>query len=98
MAFKAFNQKANCIHHVVSRVLHLGKCGMHHQADCNSVDMSETREQIEKNKKSLYPPVIYKGKHGRASYNYEKPNGGWADPRDHSLCKSFIDNSVIQLQ
>lgn len=33
----------------------------------------------------------------------KKSNGGWADPRDHNLCKSFIDpdlnaNSTILIE
>lgn len=65
--------------------------GLHHKKSCNTVKdtLNKIKGVIERNKDFLYTnKIMTYVKKGTLNM---KPNGGWGDARDHSLCLQFVE-------
>ena len=68
--------------------------GTHHKgSNC------DPKEQVDKLKnvflekqKQFYPDNLVLNGINTGIHKITKSNGGWSDPRDHYLCKSFFEN------
>lgn len=78
-----------------SRVIHIGQCGTHYKS--KNCDPKNTILSLEKSfndkKKDFFPENFKLDKINTAIIKIRNSNGGWSDPRDHQLCKSFLSNS-----
>ena len=75
----------------LSRVVHIGDCGTHHKLkNCHPNNKTQSLlESYNNNKQEFFPHYFNLTKVYYENKRFCKPNGGWADPRDHLLCKSF---------
>lgn len=77
---------------LIPRVFHLGdNCGVHHKrGDCSVANVNAFRDQVHQNRFLLFPQSF---RHLRRTQELRrkklKPNGGWGDSRDRSLCRLF---------
>merc|ERR1711934_685220 len=74
------------------RAFHIGTCGMHiHNAkDCSADQPVRAVENLLSDvAKKLYPDDMSLVKSSIAA-PVSRINGGWGDPRDHKLCRSYI--------
>ncbi|CAG2162569.1 unnamed protein product [Oppiella nova] len=77
------------------RVYHTGECGLHHKTKrCNNKEIIQTiRDTFESSKNYLFPKRMALHKRPQKAFRMPKPNGGWADPRDHELCLNQTNHS-----
>lgn len=75
----------------LSRVVHVGECGIHHKGkNCDPKEkINLLKDNFKKNFKYFFPSSFNIGRVNTAIKIVKKSNGGWSDPRDHELCKSF---------
>ena len=81
------------IHPDLIRILHIGDCGTHHlsQMGCDPIEkIKSVKQRYKNNKVEFFPSNLKQEK--RLEYNPRKssPNGGFADSRDHALCKKNV--------
>ncbi|XP_064630740.1 alpha-1,6-mannosyl-glycoprotein 2-beta-N-acetylglucosaminyltransferase-like [Lineus longissimus] len=74
------------------RVFHIGECGVHHKGkDCNPhTKVAQIELLLSNNRQYLFPQSLSFIGHAKVAVRQPKPNGGWGDIRDHSLCLSFV--------
>ncbi|KAI8485934.1 Alpha-1,6-mannosyl-glycoprotein 2-beta-N-acetylglucosaminyltransferase [Branchiostoma belcheri] len=83
------------------RVFHIGTCGMHHSnkdAKCEvEKEVGYVEDLLRRNKPYLDPSGLYiKQRFDKSAViKTMKPNGGWADPRDHRLCMSYAKMQMV---
>ena len=53
---------------------------------------AELNRLIKDQKDFFFPSDLAQQGESKAVIKLVKPNGGWPDPRDHQLCKSFVGN------
>ncbi|KAK4470237.1 hypothetical protein MN116_005811 [Schistosoma mekongi] len=79
-----------------TRVFHLGECrGLHHQKNVCSTEILATNIiQLFSGVvlAKLYPKDLYLSNRLPAVDPKQTVNGGWSDPRDRNLCRSFLSN------
>lgn len=82
-----------------SRVIHIGQCGTHYKGkNCDPKQSVENLKMTQKQKSHLFfPEKIRFEKVDTAIHSAKKSNGGWSDPRDHQLCKSFLTSNSNSL-
>ncbi|XP_054766310.2 alpha-1,6-mannosyl-glycoprotein 2-beta-N-acetylglucosaminyltransferase-like [Lytechinus pictus] len=75
------------------RVFHIGECGIHHtgKGKCSADELVKRIDStLETNKDSLFPKsLILTPKTRPLKSRLPKPNGGWGDIRDHTLCMTY---------
>lgn len=75
------------------RVFHIGECGIHHKGKgkCSADELvNRIDATLVANKESLFPEqLILSPKTRPLKSRLPKPNGGWGDIRDHTLCKTY---------
>lgn len=54
----------------------------------------KAEDELSKNKQYLYPNTFTVDGDSRFKLRDPKPNGGWGDIRDWTLCKSFVNKSL----
>ncbi|RMZ97683.1 alpha-1-6-mannosyl-glyco 2-beta-N-acetylglucosaminyltransferase [Brachionus plicatilis] len=93
------------IYPVSSRVIHMGECGTHHKgSNCDpKAKIENLKQTMERKKNDLFSDKFDLNAVNTGILTIKKSNGGWGDPRDHNLCKSFIDpdlnsNSTILIE
>lgn len=81
----------------VPRVYHLGHCGgIHFKRDESLCDVDRTvrdlREHLARNSRPFFYPAVgaLRLDGVNSEFKEHKPMGGWADPRDHSLCRRIL--------
>ncbi|CAF0703818.1 unnamed protein product [Brachionus calyciflorus] len=81
---------------VSSRVIHIGECGTHHKgSNCDPKEKIESLKKTIQNKQTQFFPKKFElNGVNTGIIAIKKSNGGWGDPRDHNLCKSFIDQYI----
>jgi len=91
---KCYPPGFNVIYLPASRVLHIGACGTHFKGKACDVSQKsrELNEIIEAQNDFFFPSNPVQQTESKVVIKLTKPNGGWPDPRDHQLCKSFLDN------
>ncbi|XP_066905556.1 alpha-1,6-mannosyl-glycoprotein 2-beta-N-acetylglucosaminyltransferase [Halyomorpha halys] len=74
-----------------SRVLHIGYCGVHKKANCESTALiSKVQKVLAKAKRNLYPKQLTLNFINVENKDMvRKGNGGWGDIRDHELCMNM---------
>ncbi|CAK8693192.1 unnamed protein product [Clavelina lepadiformis] len=72
-----------------SRVYHFGTCsGMHNSANCNVDDhMRNVKSKL--NSANLFPTSLHVTADDPKPAINPRPNGGWGDLRDRTLCKKY---------
>lgn len=53
--------------------------------------VKEVESQLANNHKHLYPNMVLMAGDSRLKLRDPKPNGGWGDIRDHSLCLRYFN-------
>ncbi|XP_071827571.1 alpha-1,6-mannosyl-glycoprotein 2-beta-N-acetylglucosaminyltransferase-like [Apostichopus japonicus] len=73
------------------RVFHIGECGIHHNGKCNADDLvRKIDENLKTNQRYLYPSNLVVTPQTRPlRIKPPKPNGGWGDLRDRTLCATY---------
>nr|CAB3263805.1 alpha-1,6-mannosyl-glycoprotein 2-beta-N-acetylglucosaminyltransferase-like [Phallusia mammillata] len=71
-----------------TRVFHIGSCGTHHKSDCNAREEAQSAIGQFRNAQ-LFPDSLHIALDSSAAASSPKPNGGWGDLRDHTLCKQY---------
>ncbi|XP_009858387.2 alpha-1,6-mannosyl-glycoprotein 2-beta-N-acetylglucosaminyltransferase-like [Ciona intestinalis] len=71
-----------------TRVFHLGSCGVHSKGECNAKQSAESRTAQLQNQK-LYPESLHIAVDSPTVVPAPRPNGGWGDLRDQTLCKRY---------
>lgn len=76
------------------RVFHIGECGIHHNGKCNADELvRKIEETLNTNKRYLFPSTLIVSPQTRPlKIKPPKPNGGWGDVRDHTLCQTYGRN------
>lgn len=71
----------------------MNQSGTHHKgSNCDPKEKIEILKQtIDKKKSETFSDKFDSSAVHTGIISIKKSNGGWADPRDHNLCKSFID-------
>lgn len=71
-----------------ARVFHIGMCGTHFNTNCNAQDAAKAAASKFENA-NLYPASLHIALDSAAVAPAPKPNGGWGDLRDRTLCKQY---------
>lgn len=99
MSQKCFKLPLVSIYPSSSRVIHIGQCGTHYKG--KNCDPKESVDNLKKSyikqETKFFPKVLNFDKVDTLIRHMKKPNGGWADPRDHQLCKSFLQTDSVNL-
>ncbi|CAG5136087.1 unnamed protein product [Candidula unifasciata] len=78
-----------------SRIFHIGECGMHKKSsNCDLAKVKEAENKLQDNKQHLYPDVVSLAGDTRYKLIDPKPNGGWGDIRDHTLCNYYFNETT----
>jgi alpha-1,6-mannosyl-glycoprotein beta-1,2-N-acetylglucosaminyltransferase len=87
-----FNLPLVAIYPVFSRVIHIGTCGTHHKGkNCDPKESVDKLVLMYANKAdAFYADKFELQGVNTAIRKIRKSNGGWSDPRDIQLCKSFF--------
>ena len=65
--------------------------GMHHKKDCNAQETIQRYKQlIQDNLEYMFPKKLEITNIEEGNAHTGMQNGGWGDPRDHTLCLSFV--------
>lgn len=96
---KCFKLPLVSIYPSSSRVIHIGQCGTHYKGkNCNPKNSVDSLMSTYMSKKSeFFPKEMKFEKVDTGIRTMKKPNGGWSDPRDHQLCKSFLSDQSLNL-
>ncbi|CAF0703814.1 unnamed protein product [Brachionus calyciflorus] len=89
---KCFKDVVVSLYPTFSRVAHLGECGTHFKSKaCDpKVKLGEMKKKYEESKSNFFPRDLNFSGKIFGMRKIKKSNGGWSDPRDHELCKSFV--------
>ena len=84
---------------VSSRVIHIGDCGIHHKSKtCDPSDkIKKLKDSYAQKPDEFFPKELLLSNISTGIRRVKKPNGGWSDPRDHQLCKSFVYSNVVAI-
>lgn len=82
-----------------SRVIHIGQCGTHYKGkNCDPRStVNSLNQAFSAKEKDFFPNMLRFEKVDTAIRAIKKSNGGWSDPRDHQLCKSFVHSDSTNL-
>ena len=92
LIWKELKKRVWILYPYVSRVYHIGLCGLHtHQRkNCDAAEIGEkARRDVESFGVGTWFPVEMEEQQGvtiPVRQGGQKVNGGWSDPRDHELC------------
>lgn len=81
-----------------TRIYHLGECGGMHtkNQNCNlTAKVNLVDGTLSNNKQYLFPNTVSINSESRVKLRDPKPNGGWGDLRDRTMCMSFFNNSIV---
>lgn len=78
-----------------SRVIHIGQCGTHYKGkNCDPKQSVEALKLAYAKKQSKFFSEEFEFEKVDTSIKQpKKPNGGWSDPRDHMMCKRFMQDA-----
>lgn len=87
LSVKCLPTKLRVIYAKAPRVVHIGDCGVHtHRCQADNA-VHEALKLFERVNSSFFPAHLEVADVGKRMLKPSKPNGGWADPRDHFLCQ-----------
>lgn len=97
LSMKCIPDKIRLLKMKASRIFHLGECGGMHtkNKNCDLVGkVKKAEELLGKNKQYLFPNTVVLNGDSRMKLRDPKPNGGWGDLRDRTMCMSFFSSTV----
>nr|KAG5690832.1 hypothetical protein BaRGS_031184 [Batillaria attramentaria] len=97
LSMKCIPDKIRLLKMKATRIFHLGECGGMHTKNKNcdlAAKAKQVGETLSKNQQYLFPNTIVINGESRLKLRDPKPNGGWGDLRDRTMCKSFFNASI----
>lgn len=74
----------------LTKTFSLPYSGLHHKtSNCNAVNITKIQELLKTASGSMFPVNLTFDPYQALKKVDPNPNGGWADPRDISLCMSM---------
>ncbi|XP_071083737.1 alpha-1,6-mannosyl-glycoprotein 2-beta-N-acetylglucosaminyltransferase-like [Haliotis cracherodii] len=100
---KCMTGSLNILQPSAGRVFHIGLChGFHRNVEgCSSKNIKrEVTDLLIENEEYLFPKEVSLTHNQDADFEpgHAFANGGWKDPRDHRLCKSFLGRKGLTEQ
>ncbi|CAJ0572501.1 unnamed protein product, partial [Mesorhabditis spiculigera] len=69
------------------RVLHIGDCGVHTHRCNTKKGVEMAADYVQRHAEKFFPTTMRVSDVSRRMLKPSKANGGWGDPRDHTLCR-----------